>query len=181
MTSLPSYDGHQSAFHEAYRPELARIIDSLPLAPAARVLDVPCGSGFYSRYLAGRLDDGGELHAVDASETYLAQARGSINEARTPVAVTVRQADAYHLPYPDASFDLVWCAQSLISLDVLPAVREIRRVVRPDGYAAILEVDEFHHVLLPWPVELEVVLPQAGHAASLKRYGDGAKLAPPGA
>lgn len=54
--------------------------------------------------------------------------------------------------------------------------------VPPPGRAgravAILEVDEFHHVLLPWPVELEAVLPQAVLAACLRRYGDGAKLSP---
>jgi ubiquinone/menaquinone biosynthesis C-methylase UbiE len=177
MSSLPSYDGYQTAFHEAFRRELYRALDALPLRADSRVLDVPCGDGFYSRHLAERLADG-ELHAVDASESYLTLAREALAGADTSAAIKVMRADAYHLPYPDASFDLVWCAQSLISLDVLPAVREMRRVVRPDGFAAILEVDEFHHVLLPWPVELEVVLPQAVHAASLKRYGDGAKLAP---
>ncbi len=57
-------------------------------------------------------------------------------------------------------------------------MRELFRVTQPTGAAAVLEVDEFHHVLLPWPAELEAVLPAAVHAASLKKYGDGAKLAP---
>ena len=33
--------------------------------------------------------------------------------------------------------------------------------VRPGGHVAVLENDEFHHVLLPWPVEIELALKQA--------------------
>jgi len=178
MASLPAYDDYQSSFHGAFRRELHRLLDALPVAADGRVIDVPCGNGFYSRRLAERLGAGARLHAVDASEEYLTLTRAALAEVPTRAEVEVRRADAYHLPYPDASFDLVWCAQSLISLDVMPAVREFRRLTKADGATAILEVDEFHHVLLPWPVELEAVLPQAVHAACLRRYGDGAKLSP---
>ena len=33
--------------------------------------------------------------------------------------------------------------------------------VRPGGHVAVLENDEFHHILLPWPVEIELALKQA--------------------
>jgi ubiquinone/menaquinone biosynthesis C-methylase UbiE len=173
--TTPDYDGYQSSFHEAFRPELYRVLDALPVWPGSRVLDVPCGNGFYTRRLAERLT-AGTLVAVDVDDVYLSRTRAAV--AGTAAATEVRKADAYRLPYPDAAFDLVWCAQSLISLDPEPAVREMRRVTAADGTAAILEVDEFHHVLLPWPVELEAALPQAVHAASVQKYGDGAKLAP---
>ncbi|HVL14575.1 MAG TPA: methyltransferase domain-containing protein [Gemmata sp.] len=177
-SSLPAYDAHQSAFHEAFRDDLYRLIDALPLRTDAHVLDVPCGNGFYSRRLAGRLGERGQLHAVDANEAYLDAARASLDSTGSPATVEVRAADVYRLPYPDHAFDFVWCAQSLISLDPEPALREMFRVAKPDGLVAILEVDEFHHILLSWPADLEAALPQAVHAASVQRYGSGVKLSP---
>lgn len=177
-TSPPDYDAYQSSFHQAFRPQLHAILDGLPVPkPPAQVLDVPCGNGFYSRRLAERLPAGDRLVAADASADYLAQAREAVAGV-SAATVEVLEADAYRLPFPTATFDLVWCAQSLITLDAVAAVREMFRVVKPDGLVAILEVDEFHHVLLSWPVELEATLPAAVHTSSVRRYGDGAKLAP---
>ncbi len=170
-TSVPDYDAYQTSFHHAFRAELDAIVDALPKADAA--LDVPCGNGFYSRRLVNRLRPGGRLVAVDSNDEYLRATRAAVTGG-----VDVQRADAYELPLPDGYFDLVWCAQSLISLDPDRAVREMRRVVKPDGLVAILEVDEFHRVLLPWPVELEAALPLALRKATEEEYGDGAKTSP---
>lgn len=176
VRAAPDYDAYQGAFHEAFRAELYGILDTLPIPSGGHVLDVPCGDGFYSRRLVERLGPGERLTAVDVSEGSLGRTRKAV--AGTRPHVVVQNADAYNLPFEDAALDLVWCAQSLISLDPLRALREMFRVVKRDGVVAILEVDEFHHVLLPWPGELEAALPSAVHAASVQKYGDGVKLAP---
>lgn len=136
-----------------------------------RALDAPCGNGFYSRRLVERFR--GRLTAIDSNDEYLRCTRDAVG-----AGAEVVKADAYRLPFGDATFDLVWCAQSLISLDPGRALREMARAVKPDGVVAILEVDEFHRVLLPWPVELEAALPLAVRAASEQEYGDGAKTSP---
>ncbi len=88
------------------------------------------------------------------------------------------KADAYNLRFDDATFDLVWCAQSMISLDDPPrAIREMARVLKPGGRVAVLETDDYHHVLLPWPVSLELAIQSAFREACKKRYGTGAKFA----
>ncbi|QJW93298.1 class I SAM-dependent methyltransferase [Frigoriglobus tundricola] len=176
--STPDYDQYQSAFHSAFRAELYSVLDGLPLPADGRVLDVPCGNGFYSARLATRLGAGGRLIAVDASEEYVAQARAALADTSGPGATEVVAGNAYELPYGDQSFDLVWCAQSLISLEPERVVREMRRVVRADGTVAILEVDQFHHVLLPWPAELEAALASAVLKGSVRQYGDGVKTSP---
>jgi ubiquinone/menaquinone biosynthesis C-methylase UbiE len=170
------YDAYQTSFHEAFRPELYRILDELPIPGGAHVLDVPCGNGFYSRRLIERLGSGQRLIAVDANDQYLSQARQSLKSLA--VDVQVRKGNAYQLPFEDQTFDLVWCAQSLISLDPRRAVREMQRVTKREGLTVILEVDEFHHILLPWPVALEAALLLAIHKACIVRYGDSKKLAP---
>jgi ubiquinone/menaquinone biosynthesis C-methylase UbiE len=176
--ATPNYDAYQSAFHEAFRPELDRIVDDLPIPRGAKVLDVPCGGGFYTRRLAQRLGATASLTAVDTCETYLNQTRELLRQTPSQATIRIRQADAYHLPDPDETYDLVWCAQSLISLDPVRTIRELRRVTKPDGLLAVLEVDEYHHILLSWPSALEAHLPLAIHAASVQRYGDAVKLAP---
>lgn len=175
-TESEAAEAYQSSFHTAFRPELDRILNSLPIPAAATVLDVPCGNGFYSRRLAERLGVGGRLVAADVSDECLDRTRAELKGVGTPVEVI--KADAYALPFPDDTFDVVWCAQSLISLDPGRAVREMYRVVKPAGLVAILEADEFHHVLLPWPAAVEAVMPAAIHAASVRKYGDGVKLSP---
>ncbi|MFO0850551.1 MAG: methyltransferase domain-containing protein [Gemmataceae bacterium] len=173
---LPEYDALQSAFHQTCREELYRVIDRLRLPADASVLDAPCGNGFYAARLAARVGAGGRVALVDANRTYLDQARAAVAEITAHVEVT--RADVYHLPYPDATFDLVWCAQSLISLKDPPRVlREFLRVAKPNGRLVVLEADEFHHVLLPWPVGLELAVQQAVHLASRERP-DGPSLAP---
>ncbi|HEY2159324.1 MAG TPA: hypothetical protein VGH33_27100, partial [Isosphaeraceae bacterium] len=55
-----------------------------------------------------------------------------------------------------------WCAQSLYSLpDQFEAVRAMADVVRPGGTVAVLENDTLHHLVLPWPVEVELAVRRA--------------------
>jgi ubiquinone/menaquinone biosynthesis C-methylase UbiE len=172
--AAPNYDAYQGAFHEAFRLELSGILDALPVPQSGHVIDVPCGNGFYTRRIADRLGTSDRLTAVDSSDEYLRLTR----EAVAGTTVEVQKGNAYHLPFPDATFDLVWCAQSLISLDPTRAVREMFRVVKPEGVVAILEVDEFHRVILPWPIKLEAALPLAVQKATVQKYGDSAKTSP---
>ncbi len=174
--STPDYDEYQTAFHAAFAPDLRGLVDDLPVRPDDRVLDVPCGNGFYTEMLASRLSPSGRLVAVDACDEYLAEARGRLGRAGRVGEVV--KADAYRLPFRDRSFDVVWCAQSLVSLDPARAVSAMANVVKPTGTLAILEGDEIRHVLLSWPAELEAALPAAVLQASATRYGDAIKLSP---
>lgn len=177
---LPDYATTLAAFHVAFRRELRRAVRAVPLLPGAAVLDVPCGDGFYTALLARRLHPFGKVTAADLSDAYLAAARGAVAAApQATAAVEFVKADAYHLPFDDASFDVAWCAQSFISLDdPVAALKEMRRVVRPGGRVAVLEDDELHRVVVNWPVGLEVEVHRAGVEASRARYGSRAALSP---
>jgi SAM-dependent methyltransferase len=47
--------------------------------------------------------------------------------------VGFRQADAHHLPFPEAAFDAAVCECTLCTLDKEQVLREMVRVVRPGG------------------------------------------------
>jgi ubiquinone/menaquinone biosynthesis C-methylase UbiE len=158
-TELPDYAFGLAAYHRAFAAELRAIVGDLPIRPGDRVLDVACGDGFYTGLLAERVGASGIVAAVDHLPAFVAQARRAAGGPR--VLAVAASVDA--MPFVDA-FDWVWCAQSLYSLpDPLAAARAMRRAVRPGGCAAVLENDTLHHVLLPWPVEIEL----AARAAEL--------------
>jgi ubiquinone/menaquinone biosynthesis C-methylase UbiE len=141
------------AYHRAFAPELRRIIGDLPLQADSRVLDLACGDGCYARWLGERCPDG-LIVGADRSGRYLARAQ---QQDPLPDSLCWLKADVERLPFPEGTFDLVWCAQSLVSLpDAVSALREMARVTRPGGVVAVLEDDSLHQFLLPWPVELEM-------------------------
>lgn len=87
------------------------------------LLEVGCGSGYYSEVFTRLLPDGLKYTGIDYSETMIARAR-----ARYP-SVAFEVADATSLPFPDASFDIVFNGVSLLHiLAYQKAVRESARV-----------------------------------------------------
>ena len=165
----PPYVDTQAAFHRAFQPELRKLVDGLPVDPGSRVLDVPCGYGFYTEMLSERSSN---LVAVDSCEAHILEL-----EQKLPKD-DIRCGDAYKLQEQPGSFDVIWCAESLISLEPKKAVNEFARLLHERGLLVILEVDEYHHVMLSWPASLESALPLAIHQASLAKYGSAIKLSP---
>ncbi len=92
-----------------------------------QILDVGCGGGFLSNELARQ---GYAVTGVDLSPESLRVAK------RYDTSGTVRYdvADAYELPYPDRSFDVVTAMDFLEHVDdPARAIREFSRVLAPGG------------------------------------------------
>jgi SAM-dependent methyltransferase len=131
----------------------------LPLRTGDRAIDVPCGDGFFAECLARRVGPDGRVAAVDLNPVVFWQGRAQKNPIGPRAPIRFREADAAALPFEPDSFDLAWCAHSLISLDdPQAALREMRRVVRPGGFLVIVENDVLHDVLLPWPADLDLAV-----------------------
>lgn len=84
------------------RPDLRRIVDSLPLRPDSRVLEIGCGPGAAARAVAERLDTG-HVVAIDRSEKAIAQTRPHERVKYRCVA-----AEDLELQPGEAPFDLVF-------------------------------------------------------------------------
>jgi len=96
---------------------------------AQRVLDVGCGNGAVTRDLAQLT--AGEIVAVDHDADMVRAAQTTLEGLPN---VSVKEADAKRLPFPDASFDLVVCHLLLMWVDgPVQAIAEMARVCRPGG------------------------------------------------
>ncbi|MGW8256795.1 MAG: class I SAM-dependent methyltransferase [Thermoguttaceae bacterium] len=114
-------------------PARARLLRRLNIARRSMVLDLACGFGSVTPELVRR--SGGEVVALD----FRHHALTSLPQA---FAQAVRIcADALRLPFADDVFDLVFCQFTFLWLDPVAAIKEIRRVLRPQGVLAAIEPD----------------------------------------
>lgn len=158
LENLPEYAFALAAHHAAFADELKAMVASLPIKPGDHVLDLACGDGSYSGWLAEWVGPRGAVLAVDIDRNYLAMARANAPDDRILFAAAALE----RLPCAEGRFDLAWCAQSLFSLpDPVEALRRLAGLVRPGGSVAVLENDSLHQVLLPWPIEVELTVRSA--------------------
>jgi demethylmenaquinone methyltransferase/2-methoxy-6-polyprenyl-1,4-benzoquinol methylase len=111
--------------------------------PGGSVLDVCCGTGDLA--LASRAAGAGRVVGLDFSEPMLERAR-----RKAPELEWIR-GDALALPFEDASFDAVTVGFGVRNVDSLErALVELRRVLRPAGRLAILEITRPRGPLAPF-------------------------------
>ena len=96
------------------------------LRPGMTVLELGCGTGYFTRELAR---SGADVVAIDVSPELLEVAKANCS------APNVRHEiqNAYALSYPDAVFGSVVGSSVLHHLEIEEAIREIYRVLKPGG------------------------------------------------
>ena len=120
-----------------WRAHTVRRVRDVLARPEARVLDLCCGTGDLMRALARRRPAGAAIMGSDFCHPMLVAARAKVG------AGNLLEADALRLPLPDASLDLVAVAFGFRNLANYEAgLREMRRVLRGGGVAAILEFSQ---------------------------------------
>ncbi len=119
-----------------YRRLASRIGAELP--PHADILDLACGPG----YLAIAFAALGRFHVIglDISDSFLRIAAEKAQEAGATLAL--RKGDAAAMPFPAARFDAVVCRAAFKNFSRPDAaLNEIYRVLKPGGFAAIIDLD----------------------------------------
>jgi len=110
--------------------------------PGFRVLDACCGTGDLA-VAAER--EGGVVTGLDFSGEMLVRAR------RKSDTIEWVQGDVLALPYADGSFDAATVGFGIRNVADLDAgLRELRRVLRPGGRLAILEITQPRGALKPF-------------------------------
>ena len=132
----PRYDllNHLLSFNidKHWRKRTVRTVREVLMRPGARVLDICCGTG--DLMLALQAERGAPVYGSDFCHPMLTVARRKANGG------LLFEADALKLPVAGESLDLITVAFGLRNFtDYRKGLREMLRVLRPGGTAAILE------------------------------------------
>jgi ubiquinone/menaquinone biosynthesis C-methylase UbiE len=142
---------------ESHRAAYEAILGMAGFQPGWRMLDAGCGSGNYVPLIAALVGAGGHVTAMDLAPENIEAARTRIKGWHLAGPVDVVEGSVTDLPFPDDSFDGVWCAnvgQYLPDDAFEAALLEFRRVTRPGGLVAIKDVDLGMAALYPGEPQL---------------------------
>lgn len=118
------------------------------LSSGLKVLDVGCGPGTITVGVAEEVKPG-SVTAIDAEESSLELARNHTKEMGVE-NVSFQVGDAYHLDFPDATFDLAYCRHILEWLvDPVKAIREMMQATKPGGHVAAHDHDVSGFIIYP--------------------------------
>jgi arsenite methyltransferase len=110
---------------------------NVPLRADTTALDVGCGTGFPLLELAQRLGPGSQVHGLDPWRAGVARAERKRRHWNITNA-HLHLGDAAAMPFRDASFDLIVSNLGVNNFaDAPAALRECRRVLRPEGTLAL--------------------------------------------
>jgi SAM-dependent methyltransferase len=114
----------------------------LPIKSGMSVLDAGCGSGSMTRQIAAA-EPGANVVGVDLREPYLDFARRKA-ESENLTNTTFEKGDVCALPFPNATFDIVWHKYLLQWVgDPQAAMTEFARVTKPGGLIVSCNFDSF--------------------------------------
>ncbi len=113
----------------------------LTLTKPVDVLEVGCGTGIFWRENLHRLPEGSTLTLTDFSQAMVDKTRANLGDTRAKVEI----ADVEHLADGDESFDVVNAHHVIYHAEDKPrAFSEIKRVLRPDGFATFTTNSQVH-------------------------------------
>lgn len=118
----------------------SRVADAANLMPGQSVLDVACGTGVLAREAYLRTGPTGYVAGLDPGFGMLAVAR------ELSPSLDWRQGTAESMPFPDASFDAVVSQFGLMFMDPERAIREMLRVLKPDGRLVVAVWDTAENI-----------------------------------
>ena len=143
-------------------PVSVAMVESLDLQPGQRVLELASGPGDTGFMAAELVQPGGTLISSDGAEPMIevARARAAQLGIRN---VEFRQLELEWIDLETATVDAVLVRWGImLTVDPAAAAREIRRVLRPGGHAALAVWDARERN--PWALIPSTALLELGHA-----------------
>lgn len=126
-------------FHIRGRPATEELVQWAEIKPGHVLLDVGCGLGGTSRYLAASV--GCDVVGLDLTEEYCRVAEMLSALVGLADRIVFRQGSALALPFGDRHFDVVWTEHVQMNVaDKAGFYSEIARVLKPGGQLAFHDI-----------------------------------------
>lgn len=136
--------------------------EQYPLPAKSRILEVGCGTGRTSCYLAAQ---GHDVVGIDIRPDMIAKAK--MRAETENLTLKFLEGDAASLPFPDESFDVILVESVSIFTDTRKALSEYYRILRSGGQLfdremiqrkpmppeISQEITEFYHVDKLWDIK----------------------------
>jgi MPBQ/MSBQ methyltransferase len=126
-------------FHIGGRPATAHLVAKLGLRRDQHVLDVGCGIGGATRFVAGEI--GCRVTGLDLTPAYVAMARDLAQRTGLAGRIVYQVGSALAMPFADAAFDSALTLHAAMNIkDRAGFYREVARVLKPDAVFGIYDV-----------------------------------------
>ena len=139
-----------SGYRRSIQPP-AQLIERSGIKKGMQVLDLGCGSGAFTPFIARTVGEKGKVYALDIQADMLKQLENKLaNPENKDIKNTkLIEGSAYELPFDDSSLDLVNMVTVLQEIpDRDRALQEVRRVLKRRGLLAVTEL--FPDPDYPW-------------------------------
>ncbi|MEE9146962.1 MAG: methyltransferase domain-containing protein [Candidatus Tectomicrobia bacterium] len=135
-----------------YLRVIRSVWEEISLNPGERILEVGCGTGVLSRWLAHHTERQHPIVAMDVNEYLLQEATALAAKEGLDRMIEYRAGNAENLPFPDASFHATLSFTVLEEGNADRILAEMMRVTKPGGQVAVV----VRGLDLPWVVNLPI-------------------------
>ena len=128
-----------------------QLIERSGMKKGMQVLDLGCGSGAFTNFVARAVGEKGKVYAFDIQPDMLKQLENKLSrpENKNIKNIKLIEGNAYELPFEDNSLDVVNMVTVLQEIpDRNRALQEVKRVLKPEGVLAVTEL--FPDPDYPW-------------------------------
>ncbi|MEM9164185.1 MAG: methyltransferase domain-containing protein, partial [Cyanobacteria bacterium P01_F01_bin.4] len=118
------------------------LLETVPLQPGDRVLDVATGTGLIAIAAAEQVGPCGQVTGIDLTPGMLNQARRKLAKLDLP-NLDLIEANAETISLHDNQFDAIFCCEALVLFqDISASLQKWHRWLKPGGYVAFTCPDE---------------------------------------
>jgi SAM-dependent methyltransferase len=162
-----SYAEKLERFARFAEPEIRQLFRDLRIAEGSAVLDLGCGVGLATHWLAEEVGTRSTVIGADLSFPHL-QAAARLHPGR------LVQCDIERACFRDRSFDLVWSCNTFNHLESpVDALRKLRDAIRVGGRIVLAQSNFLPEMYFAWDAPLDENVRRACHAYYRDRYGLG--------
>ncbi|MEO5366555.1 MAG: methyltransferase domain-containing protein [Magnetococcus sp. WYHC-3] len=133
---------HRRLLDPVYRlvDQPAQLLEEMGIVPGMRVADMGCGPGFFTLPLLDLVSPGGCVAAVELQDLMLDALREELAGEDLPEGLLeIHHGNLNHTDLSDHAWDAALYAFTLHEVEPLAALREARRILKPEGRLLVME------------------------------------------